>query len=108
MSSAHSRRLTIRSSTTLQGAAMATQSKDPVLLTIRGKRAVQDLDAARRLHNETAGSEQGIAACRALGDLSHKVYVAAGGAAEKFSDAKPDELFFMDVWKNPEGLQQFF
>lgn len=84
-------------------------ANDYVLLTIRGVRAVQDLDAARKLHNETAGSDPGIAACRALGDLSHKVYVAAtGSGTEKFSDARAEELFFMDIWKNAEGLGQFF
>jgi hypothetical protein len=82
---------------------------DYVLLTIRGTRIVQDLDAAAKLHNETAGSAPGIAACRSLGDLSHKVYVAATGhGAEKLSDARADELFFMDIWENAEGLGKFF
>ena len=43
----------------------------------------------------------------ALGDLSHKVYVAAVGG-EKMSDAKSEELFFMDVWNDVEGIQNFF
>jgi hypothetical protein len=79
---------------------------DYVLLTIRGVRIVQDLDAAAKLHNETAGSAQGIAACRSLGDLSHKVYVAAPGG--NLNDARAEELFFMDVWKSAEGLGKFF
>ena len=86
---------------------MGTQGNLPVLLTIRGTRSVKDIDAARKLHNETAGSDQGIAACRALGDLSHKVYVAASDAG-KLNDAQSSELFFMDVWKDADGIQKFF
>ena len=63
-------------------------------------------DARRhaRLHNETAGSPQGIAAARALGDLSHKVYspiTKAGGTEE-------NELLFIDYWMSPQGIGQFF
>jgi hypothetical protein len=76
----------------------------PVLLTVRGTRIPKTVDQARVLHNETAGSAQGIAAARALGDLSHKVYVPvtkAGGTQE-------DELLFIDFWMNPQGIGQFF
>jgi hypothetical protein len=86
---------------------MGQKLNDPVLLTIRGTLSNKDLEATRKLHNETAGSEPGKAAAIALGDLSHKVYVPAEGG-EKTSDAKPGEILFMDIWRNPEGLQQFF
>lgn len=86
---------------------MGTKLNDPVLLTIRGTLVNKDLETTRKLHNETAGSAPGMAAAQALGDLSHKVYVPAEGA-DKLSDAKAGEVLFMDVWKNPEGLQQFF
>jgi len=73
----------------------------PVTLTVRGK-TVRQGDAMRTLHNETAGSPQGIAAARALGDLSHKVFTPNGG------DAKPDELLFLDVWVEAAGIGKFF
>jgi hypothetical protein len=76
----------------------------PVLLTVRGHAIPKTTDAARALHNETAGSQQGIAAARSLGDLSHKVYAPvtkAGGTAE-------GELLFMDFWTSPQGIGQFF
>jgi quinol monooxygenase YgiN len=73
----------------------------PVTLTVRGK-TIHQGDAMRRLHNETAGSPQGIAAARALGDLSHKVFTPRGG------DAKSDELLFLDVWVDPAGIGKFF
>lgn len=82
-------------------------SDSPVLLTVRGTYVPSDVDGARALHDQTAGSAPGIAAARALGDLSHKVYVpcAAGGPS---SDAKPGEVLFMDTWLTPQGIQQFF
>jgi len=73
----------------------------PVTLTVRGT-AIRSGDAMRVVHNDTAGSPQGIAAARALGDLSHKVYTPKGG------DAKPEELLFLDVWADPAGIQKFF
>jgi hypothetical protein len=71
------------------------------LLTVRGKvrPAVAD---TRELHNQTAGSSDGIAAARALGDLSHNVFTTAGNGAD------PDELLFIDFWNSPTGLGQFF
>lgn len=86
---------------------MIAHSKEPVLLMIRGTLAVKDPDDARKLHNETAGSDAGVAAAQALGDLSHKVFIPAVGA-EKTSDGKPGELLIMDVWKTPEAIGQFF
>ena len=73
----------------------------PVTLTVRGT-AIRTGDAMRTVHNETAGSPQGIAAARSLGDLSHKVFVPKGG------DAKPDELLFLDIWVEAGGIQKFF
>lgn len=73
----------------------------PVTLTVRGI-SKKTGDAMRTLHNETAGSPQGIAAARSLGDLSHKVFTPLGG------DAKPNELLFLDVWIDPAGIQKFF
>jgi hypothetical protein len=78
--------------------------ESPVLLTVRGSLVPKTLDAARVLHNETAGSAQGMAAARALGDLSHKVYAPvtkAGGTEE-------NELLFIDYWLSPQGIGQFF
>ncbi|HEY1557259.1 MAG TPA: hypothetical protein VGF94_20625 [Kofleriaceae bacterium] len=73
----------------------------PVTLAVRGT-AIRTGDAMRVVHNDTAGSPQGIAAARALGDLSHKVFTPKGG------DAKPEELLFLDVWVDPAGIGKFF
>jgi quinol monooxygenase YgiN len=73
----------------------------PVTLIVRGT-SIRTSDAMRVVHNDTAGSPQGIAAARALGDLSHKVFTPKAG------DAKPDELLFLDIWADPSGIQKFF
>ncbi len=44
------------------------------LLTICGTFAPPSLEAARRVHNQTAGAPEGVVAARVLGDLSHMVY----------------------------------
>src|SRR5215472_14250666 len=77
---------------------------DLVLLTVRGKLVPGTLEAGCKLHNETAGSPPGIAAARALGDLSHKVYTPLQG----FPGAASGELLFLDVWRTPEGIGRFF
>jgi hypothetical protein len=76
-----------------------------VLLTVRGTFASKSLDNARVLHNETAGSPPGIAAARALGDLSHNVFVAGKGPR---STARDGEILFLDRWANAQGIGQFF
>ena len=82
---------------------MTISQDSTVLLSVRGTLKPTSLEAAKRLHNETAGSAPGIAAARALGDLSHKVYVPVPGPGESDS-----ELLFLDVWQTAEGLGQFF
>jgi len=72
-------------------------------LTVRGTLVPASIEAACKLHNETAGSADGIAAARALGDLSHKVFAPMPNLG-----AKPGELLFFDWWKNPEGIGTFF
>ncbi len=57
-------------------------------------------EEARVIHNATAGNPQGVAAAKALGDLSHLVYVPMG--------AWSGQIMFMDQWTSAEGLQQFF
>ncbi|MBS2028458.1 MAG: hypothetical protein JST54_11180 [Deltaproteobacteria bacterium] len=78
-----------------------------VLLTVRGTLVPKSIKEARILHNETAGSQQGMEAARALSDLSHTVFTPAEGAG-KMNGAKPGELLFIDLWQDPAGLQQFF
>jgi hypothetical protein len=77
-----------------------------VLLTVRGTLRTETLDAARVLHNQTAGSTEGIAAARSLGDLSHNVF--APSTRSKLSSAQPGELLFLDRWDNPKGIMDFF
>ncbi len=72
---------------------------------MRGKYIPTSLEACRTLHNDTAGSSQGIAAARALGDLSHKVYAPMPGPN---SSAKDGEVLFIDWWQDPKGLMDFF
>ena len=76
-----------------------------VLLTVRGTFTAKNIEAARVLHNETAGSAPGIAAARSLGDLSHNVYSPAKGTA---SSAKDGEILFLDHWAAAPGIMQFF
>jgi quinol monooxygenase YgiN len=73
------------------------------LLSIRGQLAPATLEDARLVHNTTAGAPANVAAARALGDVSHMVYVPtdqAGPAAGEF--------LILDVWNSMEGLGQFF
>ena len=72
------------------------------LFTFRGKVKTPTVADGRELHNKTAGSPEGIAAARALGDLSHNVYTSAGNGAGS------DELLFIDYWNSPRGFGQFF
>ncbi len=69
------------------------------LLTIRGTLAPPSLEAARPVHNQTAGAPEGVAAAKSLGDLSHMVYVPV--------NKELAELFIMDLWTSPSGLNQF-
>ena len=73
------------------------------LLAIRGTLAPATLEAARNIHNETAGAPPSVAAARSLGDLSHMVYVPAN---QPGADAR--EFLILDVWNSRDGLNQFF
>jgi hypothetical protein len=74
-----------------------------VLLAIRGTLVPRTLEEARKVHNETAGNEQGVAAAKSLGDLTHNVYVPLADGP-----GKATELLILDLWNNPPGLRQFF
>lgn len=76
-----------------------------VFLTVRGKYLASTLEGCRVIHNDTAGSQAGVAAARSLGDLSHKVYAPLAVAQ---SSAKEGEVLFMDWWQDPKGLMDFF
>jgi len=85
---------------------MNDATQEPVLLLIRGTlKDGANHEAARKTHNATAGHPEGVKAAKALGDLSHKVYVPATSA---LSGAKPAEFLILDVWERPEGIQKFF
>jgi quinol monooxygenase YgiN len=73
------------------------------LLSIRGTLAPATLEAARILHNQTAGAPESVAAARALGDFSHMVYVPT---EQQGSDA--GEFLILDLWRSMEGLNTFF
>ena len=77
------------------------------LLTIRGVLAPDTLDAARKIHNQTAGDPAGVAAAQSLGDVSHMVYIPMlhdGHAKIKGAG----EFLIMDLWTSVEGLNTFF
>ena len=76
----------------------------PVLLAVRGKPLPKTVDEMRVIHNQTAGSPQGIAAARALGDLSHMVYTPLASGSQPAST----EVLFLDVWVHPKGIMDFF
>jgi hypothetical protein len=83
-----------------------TPFESAVLLTVRGIYISDSLEAMRLLHNSTAGSEQGIAAARSLGDLSHNVY--SPSLRSKQAGAEIGELLFVDWWESPKGIMDFF
>jgi hypothetical protein len=73
------------------------------LFLLRGTLSPPTLEDARQVHNQTAGNDQGVAAARALGDLSHNV----------FSSIDPPksgagELLIMDLWNSFSGFEKFF
>jgi hypothetical protein len=77
------------------------------LLTIRGVLAPATLEAARTIHNQTAGNPEGVAAAKSLGDVSHMVYVPAmHNGHDKAKGA--GEFLIMDLWTSIEGLNTFF
>jgi hypothetical protein len=71
------------------------------LLTVQGVPTATDEEKTRAAHNMAAGSDQGVAAARSFGDLSHSVYVPAT------PDATPG-LLFIDFWNSVDGLMKFF
>lgn len=85
---------------------MPTPFESAVLLTVRGTYVPPTLDAMRELHNATAGSDEGIAAARSLGDLSHNVFAPALKSPR--AGATAGELLFIDWWDDPKGLWSFF
>jgi quinol monooxygenase YgiN len=82
---------------------MSTQATRLYLLAIRGTLAPPTLEEARLLHNRTAGAPQNVAAARALGDLSHMVYVPVDQQGHGTG-----EFLILDIWQNMEGLNAFF
>ncbi len=79
-------------------------SQVPVfLLSIRGTLAPRTLEAARSVHNQTAGMPANVAAAKSLGDLSHMVYVPMSHPGPESG-----EFLILDVWNSIEGLNQFF
>src|SRR5215813_8932131 len=81
-----------------------TKSALPLfLLAIRGTLAPATVEAARSIHNETAGAPPSVAAARSLGDLSHMVYVPAD-----HNGSGTGEFLILDIWNSAEGLNKFF
>lgn len=76
---------------------------DVFLLAIRGTLKAKTQDEARDIHNATAGNPEGVAAARALGDLSHNVYVPLVD-----TQGSAGELLILDLWNNLEGFNNFF
>src|SRR6185436_1434455 len=73
------------------------------LFTVHGPLAAATLEGGRTAHNLAAGSDQGIAAARSFGDLSHAVYVPVDAPKSGAGD-----LFIVDYWNSPEGIGRFF
>src|SRR5262245_9201332 len=73
------------------------------LFTVFGPLAAPTLEGGRQAHNVAAGSDQGVAAARSFGDLSHAVYVPIEAPKSGAGD-----LFIVDYWNSPEGLGRFF
>ena len=77
------------------------------LLTIRGTLSPDTLEAARKVHNQTAGDPAGVAAAKSLGDVSHMVYVPMEHDGHAKSEGA-GEFLIMDLWYSMEGLNTFF
>lgn len=73
------------------------------LLTVLGKVTTDSVADTCLLHNQTAGNPGGVAAAKALGDMSHMAYMPLG-ADTNFTG----ELLFLDIWNSLEGMGQFF
>jgi quinol monooxygenase YgiN len=80
-----------------------SQSIEVYLLSIPGKLSPKTLEAARKIHNETAGAPANVAAAKELSDLSHMVYVPIGHNGQDAGD-----FLILDQWNNLEGLNKFF
>lgn len=85
------------------GTATSVQTLQRYLLSIRGTLAPASLEAARGIHNATAGAPESVAAARSLGDLSHMVYVPIGQSGDSAG-----EFLILDIWRSMEGLNSFF
>src|SRR5215217_7481235 len=72
------------------------------LLTVEGTTVATDPEKTRQAHNLSAGSDQGVAAARSFGDLSHSVFVPAG------PESGTPKLLFLDFWNSVDGLMTFF
>ncbi|MGZ6316204.1 MAG: hypothetical protein ACXWNQ_03005 [Anaerolineales bacterium] len=73
------------------------------LLAIRGTLASPTLEAARKLHNSTAGHPANVAAAQSLGDVSHMVYTPMENPK-----AGAGEFLILDIWNSVDGINQFF
>jgi hypothetical protein len=82
---------------------MTSANDSLVFLTVRGTLVPKTLEAGCKVHNETAGSAEGIAASRACGDLSHNVFSPVPGLG-----GEAGEILFFDWWRNAEGIGRFF
>ncbi len=80
-----------------------SQSMEVYLLSIQGKLSPKSLEAARTIHNETAGAPANVAAAKELSDLSHSVYVPIGHNGRDAGD-----FLILDQWNKLEGLNNFF
>ena len=77
------------------------------LLTIRGTLAPDTLEAARQIHNQTAGDPAGVAAAKSLGDVSHNVFVPVQHKGHEQTKGA-GEFLILDLWTSIEGLNTFF
>ena len=77
------------------------------LLSIRGTLAPDTLEAARKVHNQTAGNPAGIAAAQSLGDVSHMVHIPMQHNGHAKTEGA-GEFLILDLWTSIEGLNTFF
>jgi len=77
------------------------------LLTIRGTLAPDTLEAARKIHNQTAGNPASVAAAQSLGDVSHMVYIPMPHDGHTKAEGA-GEFLIMDLWQSVDGLNTFF
>src|SRR5688572_27348266 len=73
------------------------------LLSTQGTLVSRTVEVLRSIHNQTAGSPDGVAAAMSFGGMRHMLCTRLGT-----NGGGQGEFLSLDVWNSMEGLNQFF